>query len=256
MHQVRIMGREQAGLTPCLPCVRRLRRDRLGVMHKRSYGGGMSVTPLHDPDHILALGYASTLNRELIACLFSLDERMARTVLGAREVALAQIRLAWWRDQLLALGTTIASPNDPLLQAIKALEIDPVALTSVIDGWEVLLGDDALDAVKLVEFAQRRGGAIFQLIDDDPAFVKVGEGWALADLAFRCTSTEMAQQALAQAHPRLSAITGLNRTPRTRALRVLSYLRWRDVQGGISRIVSPGAPRRMWWALRYALAGC
>ena len=51
--------------------------------------------------------------------LLALDDRLAEVVLTASQPALGAIKLAWWRDQLVALDSS-APPAEPLLQRVAS----------------------------------------------------------------------------------------------------------------------------------------
>ncbi|MFV0645706.1 MAG: hypothetical protein ACK5NN_14645, partial [Sphingomonadaceae bacterium] len=48
----------------------------------------------------LAAGYARGTNRDQVVSLFHLDYRLSQIVSGRSEELLAQMKLAWWREQL------------------------------------------------------------------------------------------------------------------------------------------------------------
>jgi 15-cis-phytoene synthase len=212
----------------------------------------MSLT-VDNPDQILALGYAAgAADRRRLTSVFAFDAMIARQVLTAREAVLGQIRLAWWRDQILALSAGGARPSDPVLIEIAALMatgLQPSGFVQIVDGWEITLGEGALTDTKIKEFAKARGQGVF-----GAALSDVGEGWALVDLASRVTDPDAARRMIDMALPLLSGLSHLPREKGTRALRVLAALALRDAGAGLDARPRPGSPRRAWWALRYALA--
>lgn len=73
--------------------------------------------------------------RPALESLLLLDARLARIVLSAKEPALAQIRLAWWREELAR--EHMVSPPDPLLRdLLGSWDGKRDALPPVIDAWE------------------------------------------------------------------------------------------------------------------------
>ena len=101
----------------------------------------------------LALAYASAAHRARYAAFFALDNRLAQIVRGRREVVLAQMRLAWWRD-MLAKPVESWPKGDAVLAALRAAG-EPAALGALVDGWEALLAETFGEA-KLETFLQGR----------------------------------------------------------------------------------------------------
>lgn len=101
----------------------------------------------------LAFTHASAAMRPILACLFELDDRLARIVATVREPMLAQMRLAWWRDRL---GETrgLRPKGDPVLDAIGIhWQGEEAALVALVDGWEELLGEGPLSEGAFERFA-------------------------------------------------------------------------------------------------------
>ncbi|MEW4447941.1 hypothetical protein [Qipengyuania sp. JC766] len=87
----------------------------------------------------LALNYAPTPQRPAAEAVFRLDARLARFVLTAQELSIAQIRLAWWRDSLLK-STDDRPQGDQVLDAIgREWAGETPVLAALVDGWEALL---------------------------------------------------------------------------------------------------------------------
>lgn len=155
------------------------------------------------PDVALALNYAGSE----MAALMRLDRVLASTVSGARDPALAQLRLAWWRTQLEAP----VSGNE----GYDAIKLFGPALLPVIDGWEQLLAPLPLNEAALRAYGEGRG-AIFALLGGD---AQAGAGWALADFSRHCSNAATRDLA------RSVADALLHRAPRQpKALRVLTNL--------------------------------
>ena len=168
------------------------------------------MTSTDDPERTLVLSYARESDRPALAALFALDDALAALLRTASEPAIAQIRLAWWREELarLAPGTAPAMPVlAGLSEHVLPRGIDPVRLVLIAEGWEVLIEAQALDRNALMMFAASRGGTLFAIGGDllnipvDPA---VGEGWALADLARHLANENEAAIARDLAQERLS----------------------------------------------------
>ena len=134
----------------------------------------------------LALSYAPKSSRGLWLGLFALDARLAGIVRGTREPALAQIKLAWWRDEL---GKVAADrrKGEPLLQLLEPWGGDAAALCLLVDGWEILLGDQPLANEEAEEIAAARASACLGLARrlgiTETGIAAAAQGWALAELA-------------------------------------------------------------------------
>jgi phytoene synthase len=161
----------------------------------------------------LALAYGPRRAREPTLALLALDQRLAGIVRHSHEPMLAQLRLAWWREQLKAEATGWPL-GEPLLAALKSWQGRHSTLGALVDGWELLTGPAPLPAAALDGFAEGRGDAFAALAEvtgagDDRAKVReLGRAWALADLAAHIAHPEERQVAVALAEaaraPRLS----------------------------------------------------
>lgn len=87
----------------------------------------------------ICLANAPAPMRMPLEALLLFDTRLARIAGTAKEPALAQIRMAWWREEL---GREHAAPPpDPLLRdLLVSWRDEPGALLALIDGWEASLG--------------------------------------------------------------------------------------------------------------------
>lgn len=201
------------------------------------------------PERALVLSYAPSRTRAGLAALLALDDRFAGIVARAREPAIGQMRLVWWFEALEALDVA-PPPAEPLLRALAA-EVLPAGITGaelavMVDGWERLLGAEALDPDA---FARERGGRLFALAarllgGSDRRVEALGEGWALADLAKRHP------EATAPARKRLDAAFGSPWPRLLRPLGALALLARSDLAGG-----RPGAPGRVGRLLWHRLTG-
>ncbi|WP_228243843.1 hypothetical protein [Porphyrobacter sp. GA68] len=99
--------------------------------------------PMDDADltdaQTVALNYAAPAARPVYRSLFAFETRLGRMVAGAREPALVQIRMAWWREQLQGLDDRPHS--DPLLRLLtqSGWAARSRDLVEMVDGWEALL---------------------------------------------------------------------------------------------------------------------
>ncbi len=212
-----------------------------------------------DPDVMIALAYARGRDRKLMHPLFALDVRLADCLRQASEPLLMQIRLAWWRDAIGALGEGALPSSDPLLTQLALLpdmaRARP-ALIDLVNGWEMLAAPMPFSADTLVAYAEGRGGSLFRLAARGSDRIgALGTAWALADFAFRCSDRATAATALDLASAALVKLGRVRRGAAPLPLLILLHLLRRDVADGLGSRVPPGSPRRMARALRYALAG-
>lgn len=118
--------------------------------------------------------------------MLALDARLAGVVRAAREPMLAQIRLAWWRDRLLA-DPADWPRGEPVLAALNSWGGKASVLAPLVDGWEALLGEPPLAAEAYGTFAEGRGAAMAALAERSNAMALTAESagrlWGLADLA-------------------------------------------------------------------------
>ncbi len=205
------------------------------------------MTRFINTDIELALNYARAATRPRVAAVFALDEALGQIVATVREPLLAQIRLAWWREQLEAAG----EPASPIARAIAPK--DRASIAKIADGWAVLLDPLPLNETQLDAYARLRGGTIFDVMTANADSIGLGEGWALADFACRCSDQETARRALAMAAARLHP-KRLDAVPRDNLpFGVLARLALGDVQDGLPRKYALGSRRRAARALLYAL---
>ncbi|MFN2100632.1 hypothetical protein [Altererythrobacter sp. MF3-039] len=94
--------------------------------------------------------------RLAFATLLALDQRLARIVSQATEPMLAQIRLAWWRDEL-AKPLEMRLTGDAVLDAIgESWRGEEAALSALVDAWELLLIEPPLPDHIADKFVQGR----------------------------------------------------------------------------------------------------
>ena len=136
----------------------------------------------------LALAYAPAKSRPAWIALLALDARLADIVRHAHEPMLAQLRLAWWREQLAGSSGGPAT-GDPLLALLREWPGQGMALAGLAGGWEAMTGPPPLPSSAFLLLAEARGQAFAALADslDEAAIaLRMGRAWALADgqLAF------------------------------------------------------------------------
>jgi phytoene synthase len=134
----------------------------------------------------LALSYAPARSRSVWLGLFALDARLSGIVRDAREPMLAQIKLAWWRDEL-AKPAELRRRGEPLLALLEPWGDRAHGLASLTETWEPLLGDERLTRQDAAAAAEGRAAACLALADilevSPDGIAEAARGWALADLA-------------------------------------------------------------------------
>jgi 15-cis-phytoene synthase len=151
------------------------------------------------PPQRLAIAYAPKQVRAQFALLLRFDVRLAGIIENAREPLIAQIKLAWWRDAIMA-SVSARPKGEPLLSDLFALD-DP-ALTQgaaeLVNAWELLVEREQWPAETTLSFAQIRGRAIFgaysRLCDQPELPAMLGQQWAADDLRQRFGDRVMAMQ--------------------------------------------------------------
>ena len=139
----------------------------------------------------LVLSYAGKGQRGALEAILRLDQNLMRITRTVSEPALGQVRMAWWRDQILRErrdGDPV--PPDPLLRSIlRFWRTERRELVALIDGYEHLLFELPLDAEAQQAFARGRARAFSALarLSGEAAYVEAagshGETWAAAELA-------------------------------------------------------------------------
>ena len=199
------------------------------------------------PERALALGYAPAAARGGVAAVFALDATLSKLTLGTRDPMVAQLRLTWWYEALVALGTSEAPPPQPILHALAAAGAHSAELAETEAGWERLLG--SLDDADLMAFAQARG-AIFReagrLACAGDEVSAAGEGWALADLARTTADPALAGRAAVMAAPLLAQAAGQRWSAAGRFLGALVHVARADL-AGVRPIGAPARVARLAW---------
>lgn len=116
-----------------------------------------------DRERWLSILWAPAAARPALVAIHAYDLEQQRVVAEAREPMLAEIRLAWWREQLEGLATGKAPPPQPLLLALardaRARAVDLAGLTACEEGFLPLLAEGDLDPLGM---ARARGGPLFR----------------------------------------------------------------------------------------------
>lgn len=172
----------------------------------------------------LSLAYAPASARLPTLALFALDTRLAGLLRNSREPMLAQLRLAWWRENLERSSDEWPG-GEPLLVALRSWNDRHKALRSLVDGWEALTGAAPLSADALAVMVAGRGDAFAALADaldrshEAEAARWLGRRWGMADLAMRLRNPEERSAAVG-----MLAAEGGRRPHVSRALRPLLVL--------------------------------
>lgn len=204
----------------------------------------------------LALSYAPSASRMPTLALLALDARLADIVRSASEPMLAQLRLAWWREQLQTRRDDWPE-GEPLLAVLKSWDNGHSALGPLVDGWEALTADAPLPRSAMEDLAAGRASAFTGLAelfgaDDEKATVyRLGFNWALTDIASHLSQTEEKQAASDLARNQNWSPARLSR--KMRSLAVLHGLAARAVKKGKS--LDSLSPAALVPALRIGLLG-
>ena len=161
----------------------------------------------------IVLAYAGKSLRPPLQALLEFDYRLARVVLSASEPALAQIKLAWWREEIKRERKKDKKlPPDPLLaKLLSSWAAKPEGLLATIDGWEHLIGNDP-DSMACARFRQGRGDAFSALANLagecglETKSAAHGQAWANADLALHFGRSEAKLPKLPALPKRLRAL--------------------------------------------------
>lgn len=208
-----------------------------------------------DTERALALAYAPDDGRRAaLSALLALDAALGEVVRTTTQPALGQIRLAWWREQLVKLD----SQSPPAMPELVALAetvlprgVSGSALAEIVAGWDVLIEEETLDDAALDRFAAARGGRLFALAtrllggDADRA-ARQGQGWALADLSQRLDDAAARTRAVAMARTALAgSLAGV-----AKPLGLLALSARLELAG-----LAAGGPKRAARLLWFGLAG-
>lgn len=202
----------------------------------------------------LSLGYAPEASRTALLAFFALDARFAGIVRNSREPMLAQLRLSWWREQIASSDLTQAGA-DPLIEALQSWPGERGVLSGLAEGWEALTGPTPLPAEALDLLAQSRGNAFAALAGSQKHRIdarRMGENWALADIAAHLSDERERKAALQLASSRNWQQASLPRS--LRPLAVLHALAARSIRRNIAISALSGAGAAL-TALRAGLLG-
>jgi 15-cis-phytoene synthase len=196
------------------------------------------------------LAYSNSLFRHDFATLLAFDDLLGKAIRSVSEPALAQLRLAWWRDQL---SEDAPPASDPVLVAVRGICSNSMVrserLARLVNGWESMLHDGALSDAELNDYATERGLGVFATAADVTGQSLGAEGeraaklWALVDYAKRKGDGVAARQALEQAHRH--AGFAKNMPLELRPFAILTRFAEHDLRRGLGNVVPVGSPRRI-----------
>ena len=148
----------------------------------------------------LAVAYAPAGARSLWTALVLFDHRLSRAVANASSPLLAQLKLAWWRDRMREAASRWPQ-GDPLLAALAPFDAERVALETLVDAWESVIGEEGegkLGPGALERLGEARAGAVAALARTLACAADPG---AIATLT-RCWTMPEAQMSAAVRLPR------------------------------------------------------
>jgi phytoene synthase len=213
----------------------------------------MTLRLLENPEVALAIGYAPAGVQPAVKALLNLDDSLGAVLRATGQPMVAQLRLAWWRDQLMALDDADPPAMPVLVEVTSALlpaGVRGAVLADMATAWERLATADTLTAEAMAGFADERGATLFGAVAQvagvaQPAgLASAGRGWALADLSRHLSDP------LAAGEAQRMAVAALAHGPRRwpgplRVLGALALLARMDAAMPLSQPIPHGAPGRV-----------
>ena len=188
------------------------------------------------PEAQVAVGYALPAHRDAFAALLAFDRNLARSVAGASEAIVGQLRLAWWRDALAASADTLPRGNPLLDELAKGFGGQCRQLGALVDGWEAVLLAEPIDMAAIQSLKAGREAGWLALADAldtgaNDAAVRLAAGrWAIADLIAGLPQDDRIPEIIADAQASLGQPAPLPRA--LRPLAVLDALARRSLAAG------------------------
>lgn len=165
----------------------------------------------------LALVSAPASLRSAWRVVLELDAQLARIALHAREPALTQLKLAWWRDACSHPGE---HRGQPVLQDLaRSPWAEPESLVELVNAWEEVAVGEGAYTDRVERLARVRVEIITRATEIPPApgILEASRCWTLAVLADHAPRAEE-RVAL------LTTIRALRSRRLSRALRPLAVL--------------------------------
>ena len=188
------------------------------------------------PEAQVAVGYALPNHRDAFTALLAFDRNLARSVAGASEAIVGQLRLAWWRDALAASADNLQRGNPLLDELAKGFGEQRRQLGVLVDGWEAVLLAEPIDMAAILSLkAGREAGwlALATALETGAkgTAVRLAAGrWAVADLISGLPRDDRNPEIIADAQASLGQLSPLPRA--LRPLAVLDALARRSLAAG------------------------
>lgn len=130
-------------------------------------GDAEAALEAFDPDRFVSLFFVPRRCRRDVLALYSLELEVSRIATQVREPMIAQIRYAWWRDQIDALyaGRSVTAPVLLMLvPAIATLDLPRKLLDEVVD-WHARDCEAAPfeDLAQMIAHAKATSGSLMKL---------------------------------------------------------------------------------------------
>jgi len=218
-----------------------------------------------DRERWLSILWAPSAARPALVALHAYDMEQQRVVAEGREPMLAEIRLAWWREQLEALAAGRPPPPQPILRALaedaRGRAVDLAGLMPIEEGFLPLLTEGPIIPLNL---AVARGGPLFRclmaaisgrpLTNAEAADASAaGTRWALAQL-WR-GGWGLAEPRLARVDPPDFPAPAQGALPASlAALDALAVDDWARLEAG-KPFARAASPARQWRMARAAMRG-
>ncbi len=194
------------------------------------------------PEAQVAIGYALPEHRGAFTALLAFDRNLARSVAGASEAIVGQLRLAWWRDALAADADVLPRGNPLLDELAIGFGEQRQQLGALVDGWEAVLLAEPIDrsAIESLRSGREAGWqALATALDtgESDAAVRLAAGrWALADLISGLPQEDREPDIIAEAQASLGQPASLPRA--LRPLAVLDALARRSLAAGSAPLLA------------------
>lgn len=209
-----------------------------------------------EPLQRLIVAYARAEDRDRYALLFALDARIAEIIRSTTEILIGQMRLTWWRD-ILTKPAAERPAGEPLVEKINRLEErgeSLAPLSTLLDGWEVMLDDFPWEDRQFDGYAEARGRGLFQFALADEHSLSEGQAeqaraWALWDFARHCSDAAMRQSAFERCSGIVASGPPSSFDRSGRPLSILCKLMIRDVRKGqlTADLYRPSSAARIIW---------
>ena len=211
----------------------------------------MGTRPPNDRD-LIRLHWPVEL-RPAFDALFAIDDALADIAAGARDPALAAIKFAWWREQLIALDSN-PPPAEPRLQAVAAellpRGISGADLSRLEEPWALLLHNDRQDV--FMKGVAERGLRLFELAAQ---LLGISMTDQLEHSAQSFAAADLGRRGILDLVPLTLGRSRVRAPRKARPLSLLEALARRDMRRGGPPFEPEGTPARAWALLRHRMTG-